>query len=387
MVTILISLSNITLGEIIFEDILEEGQTKSYEIEGIAYNLTNTIITDTGTIYTKFVINGIITPRIAENNTYQITEMIKLKIIDILPDEAGDVTSDKVVIMLFKDNCIDNDCDQKSFPNDNNTLFINNPLFLLSPSNISYNQKNIRIEINSSKNYKHIWLTDNLNLPKSLCSNCNFYDKFRQFSEGNHFITIDYEDDKGVHEYQNISFIVDTMKPKIIDTHFDYTTKEFIIIYNEINLQKISFFIDNTSNSNPNLKDYNKEINCSSGLKEKCTFTIDLEDGKYSYWLNITDTAGNTIKSRRLSIEIDNRKPIISIDYLISNKSKDYLILNISVNEKVSLLEYSIDGKNYQHGCTNCKKLTRKFPIQKLNSFFVRVTDLFGNFNEQRIII
>ena len=81
-------------------DVLSEGEEKVYTIDGKDYTVKNTIITDTGTIYGKFVINGFATKKLAEGETEKLPDGTIFGINDILPNEAGDITGDLVEIYL-----------------------------------------------------------------------------------------------------------------------------------------------------------------------------------------------------------------------------------------------------------------------------------------------
>ncbi len=81
-------------------DTLSEGETKTYTIEGKDYEVTVTAITDTGTIYAKFNVNGESTRSLKDGETATLADGTQLGISDIIPNEAGDVTADLVEFYL-----------------------------------------------------------------------------------------------------------------------------------------------------------------------------------------------------------------------------------------------------------------------------------------------
>jgi hypothetical protein len=90
-------------------DTLNEGETKTYSVGGDDFQVTVTAITDTGTMYVKFNINGEATLSMRENDTYLISE-IQLRVNDIISNEAGDVTQDLVDFSLLDEYCGDDEC-------------------------------------------------------------------------------------------------------------------------------------------------------------------------------------------------------------------------------------------------------------------------------------
>ena len=79
---------------------LNEGETKTFKVNDKEYEVSVPIITDSGTIYTKLVINGEITNKLQEAGTEKLQDGTFIGIKDILPNEAGDVTLDQVEFYL-----------------------------------------------------------------------------------------------------------------------------------------------------------------------------------------------------------------------------------------------------------------------------------------------
>lgn len=82
------------------QDTMEEGETKTYTISGVDYEVTVSTITDTAPYKVKFVINGETTDALEATQTYTLADKSQIGIKEILPNEAGDVTADVVEFYL-----------------------------------------------------------------------------------------------------------------------------------------------------------------------------------------------------------------------------------------------------------------------------------------------
>ncbi|HZX44554.1 MAG TPA: hypothetical protein VFF28_02615 [Candidatus Nanoarchaeia archaeon] len=77
-------------------DTLEEGETKTYTVEGKEYEVTATAITDTAPIYARFNINGESVRSLSDGETATLSDGTEIGVVDIVPNEAGDPTQDLV---------------------------------------------------------------------------------------------------------------------------------------------------------------------------------------------------------------------------------------------------------------------------------------------------
>ncbi len=82
------------------KDTLNEGETKTYTLEGKDYEVTVIAITDTGTIYAKFNINGESTRSLKDGDSATLSDGTQIGISDVIPNEAGDVAQDMVEFYL-----------------------------------------------------------------------------------------------------------------------------------------------------------------------------------------------------------------------------------------------------------------------------------------------
>ncbi len=81
-------------------DTLEEGESKTYTINGVNYETRVDTITDTSPYKVKFTINGEVTDALSETETFTLADKTQIGIKELLPNEAGDVTGDVVTFYL-----------------------------------------------------------------------------------------------------------------------------------------------------------------------------------------------------------------------------------------------------------------------------------------------
>ncbi len=88
-------------------DTLEEGQTKTYSLDGKDYEVTALIIDDTtSTPAVKLKVNGEVTRKLKEDQTDTLSDGIEIGVRNLLGNEAGDVTQDLVEFYLGLDEII-----------------------------------------------------------------------------------------------------------------------------------------------------------------------------------------------------------------------------------------------------------------------------------------
>ena len=82
------------------QDTLNEGESKTYTINGIDYETEVVIITDQTSPQVKFKINGETTDALLATETFKLADGTEIGVKEILPNEAGDVTQDIVEFYL-----------------------------------------------------------------------------------------------------------------------------------------------------------------------------------------------------------------------------------------------------------------------------------------------
>ena len=81
-------------------DTLAEGESKTYTINGLDYDVNVVIITGPYPYQVKFKVNGFNTDAMQKGHRFKLPDGAELAVIEILPNEAGDVTEDLVEFCL-----------------------------------------------------------------------------------------------------------------------------------------------------------------------------------------------------------------------------------------------------------------------------------------------
>jgi hypothetical protein len=90
--------SILILGETV-QDVLEQGQVKTYNVDGKDYEVEVTYIGGTPS-GVKFKVNGEVTDTLQEGDTYDLIDGMGISVKEILEEEAGEVTADQVEFYL-----------------------------------------------------------------------------------------------------------------------------------------------------------------------------------------------------------------------------------------------------------------------------------------------
>jgi len=82
------------------QDVLVEGESKTYSINGIDYETEVIIITNVAPLKVKFRINGETTDALEEGATFKLADGTEVGVRELLPNKAGDLTQDLVEFYL-----------------------------------------------------------------------------------------------------------------------------------------------------------------------------------------------------------------------------------------------------------------------------------------------
>jgi len=152
---------------------------------------------------------------------------------------------------------------------------------------------------------------------KKLCSSLRngLCEKRVSFKDGNHNLTVYVNDEAGNDDKINISFFIDSKKPRISRTNptRGFADGNFEVQFKEEYPESVFLNYGNSAELR------NKEINisdCSLNKKKySCNIDVNLDDyngQKIKYWFNVTDTVGNIDESRQYSLDVDTVAPIIN---------------------------------------------------------------------------
>jgi len=200
-------------------------------------------------------------------------------------------------------------------------------------------------------------------LPRLLCRNCSSYDNKVYFADGWHHVEFNFTDACVINQKSNISFLVDTISPRITSTSPTRNTftngSKFSIRYTEINLVNITLVINGTE----------IDTGCNvSGTLKTCEITLDLSafNGQsIEYYFRISDPV-RTINSTKIKIYVDTSKPVLNVYSPIQNKVyvKAYnqrIPFNITLRDDASTtsLKYYDSSAFFPRWITLCTKCTQ----------------------------
>ncbi len=277
-------------------------------------------------------------------------------------------------------------------------------LIVYSPQNLVYDLKIIPFNISLSQEVKkieYINYNDKIANWRKLCNNCGEYGYKKKMTktgnEGLNNIIIKATDSFENSKEQNVSFIIDSEKPKISQIlpqrNAVINGSEFLIKYAEENLQNIALFYGNEPNTESTIK-----YNCEAGRNKECIFSINLSDyggQEIEFWFEITDLV-NSVESRKTKVKVDNFSPILSVFSpvtLAGNETYGKKVqFNITVSEEVTLeyIDYFDSMPRWKSLCMNCdeygsvRKKTKNFQ-RGIHNIIIRALDNAGNSDTEEV--
>ena len=141
------------------KDSLEEGETKTYTLAGVDYEVTVTAITDTGTIYAKFSVNGESTRSLRDGETTTLSDGTQIGVTDLIPNEAGDVTPDLVEFyigadkLFLKDTKVSDTASSNSMEVGNEDIDDVNVIITGTDDNTTFNIDSIQLNVTADDDY------------------------------------------------------------------------------------------------------------------------------------------------------------------------------------------------------------------------------------------
>ncbi len=266
-------------------------------------------------------------------------------------------------------------------------------LTIYSPNIDIYNTTKIQFNITlGNDSFSELFYIDwNEIKPKwnTLCKNCNEYGfnkkRIKSFKEGQHNLTIKViKGNKTLTE--NISFFIDSKKPKIIKTEPKQNSfsngSGFLVNYDEDNVNSVNLNFGNGLS-------FGKS--CPSGKDQECLFDVDLSDfdgQEINYWFEITDIAGNKGESKETKVKVDTMSPIInSFNYNITGKN---VLFTFNISEKnfdeINYVDLNDTKQKENVLCSSLKngicKVKKSFKTGE-HGLKIRILDKAGNLVER----
>ncbi len=285
---------------------------------------------------------------------------------------------------------IDNDCDgeideENVCASGNDTL----ELFIYSPFEEIFSTSKVQLNISTGNTTVNKiscidWLNNDREI--TLCNNCNAYGfsqkKIRSFSQGEHTLTIKAVKNTSVIE-QNISFFIDSKKPKVIKTgpkpNSFSSGLNFFVKYTEENVDRVSLEFNESNMSFSH--------SCPSGKNKECGFDVDVSDfdgEELTFWFDIEDIAGNEVSSKKSKIKVDVTLPVIdSVDFNITGNSILMIVNVIEENfDEISYIDMHDPNLREIIFCSRLKngacKVKKSFGAGE-HDLILRVVDKAGN--------
>ncbi len=275
------------------------------------------------------------------------------------------------------------------------------PLFdltIYSPFEPIYDSRRVQFNITTSDDVElieYINLNDRRPRWRRLCRNCDEYGFFRKktksLNEGENNVSFRAEDEFGFVVEKNISFFIDSKKPRIRKIlpriNSVINSSEFYIKYTEDNLENINLFINGINMT---------KTDCEAGKNKECIFSdIDLStyDGQWiEYYFEASDIV-RSVQSRVVRVKVDTTSPVLNVNIPEDGEVYDRrVVFNISVSEDVRLEYYddSVARPRWRRLCTRCDeygfdRLKRKSFKKGSHDILISAIDKAGNSDVEEI--
>ena len=225
-----------------------------------------------------------------------------------------------------------------------------------------------------------------------ICTKCTSHNGKRSFREGNNNLTFRTRDLFGNTAYFNLSFMIDSQKPRISKTapSGGFAASDFYLEFKEVNPASLIFYYGNDISGRKSLL-FNINSDCVQDLKDKtkykCSRYVNVEEydsETIQYFFNLTDIAGNSFVSRTINLNIDTSPPIInSLERTIKGRTVAFTLNITESNFKVA--EYIDNSTSIPVWKTLCTSLSKGI-CKKVQTFSlghheidIQVTDDAGN--------
>lgn len=262
-----------------------------------------------------------------------------------------------------------------------------------------YNDRRVKFHIETDE-FVDLEIIDNTDFGsriRRLCNNCVIFKDFLSFTDGLHNIIIRATDASGNFAIKEVSFFVDSSRPRIFKTEprKGFANGNFLIEFREENPLAIKLFYGNTL-SGFNVVDI-ESFSCSFFHRRNiCLVSIDLTDfdGEFiDYWFSVKDISGLEDVSRIVRLGVDITPPII-MDLFYSVKSRRATI-TLEIDEPFfNFAEYLDRTESSPRWKRLCSRLshgicTKSIILREkgLHDITIRAWDDAGNFAEENLLI
>lgn len=238
------------------------------------------------------------------------------------------------------------------------TLTLNTPIPYLNQ------EKKILFDLEANEPVSMYYIDNNdvKQKQKSLCNNCNYYNKLRSFNDGEWNITIYAEDEVGLTDSENVQFVIDTKVPIIQKTYpkpNSFTNGLFTVIFKEENPKTLTLFYGEDE----------KPVNLATCSEYKKKYTCDIDISaqieKYNgqeifYHFELTDKVGNEAKYKPVETAVDTKDPVLNSLTYEQDDTRIEFTLNITepnFDEVLYIIDQATDPKaRWKTLCTRLKE-------------------------------
>src|SRR3989338_1035092 len=221
-----------------------------------------------------------------------------------------------------------------------------------------------------------------------VCQECTSYGNSRSFSEGLNNIGFKIVDVVGNTAYENISFFIDSKKPRIYKTEprSGFANGDFYVQFMEENPSLLNI---NYGNFITGFRNANVDLNTcvQDRTKTNCNINVDLDDydgQEIDYFFNITDIASKYYQYRTNTVEVDKTAPVLNnINYTIVRTSVTFTF-NVTENN-FDVIEYMDNSDSRPTWRTMCSRLSNEICTKRItfregeHDLSIQIADEAGN--------
>lgn len=267
-----------------------------------------------------------------------------------------------------------------------------NALTIISPQNEkAYDSKRIFFNIQTNDELDEITYInyeDNRPREKTLCRNCENYERTLSSLEGFNNITFKAIENGVVVSQKNIWFSIDSRKPQISKTEpkKGFANGNFKAEIKEDSLESVKLHYGT------DMKEINIEEECSelSG-KIVCETEVDLSeyDGQeIEYSFSVEDIAGSIDESRPIKVKVDITSPVVnSFDYILDGRNVNFVFQVTEINfDEINYIDWKDSRPREIRLCSRLRNgicEARKTFKTGQHNLTINILDKAGNFIQE----
>lgn len=221
----------------------------------------------------------------------------------------------------------------------------------------------------------------------NICKQCSSYTNKRSFKEGQNNLMFKALDESGNSVYKNMSFFLDTQKPRISKTEpkKGFTSGIFNIEFKEDNPETLMLHYGNdVQGFQEKTLNLNDECTTQKG-RTSCETTVPIEayDGQQiSYWFHLIDLADNEVMSKPINLDVDTTLPLIFVMNYTIDKNSVLFTVGV-IDQNFDSIEYIDNSASRPVWRTLCSSLKDNMCIKKVSGLKSGIHEVFGQVNDK----